>query len=207
MPLKNKIVHEARKLFSLKGFLSTGINDIIAAAGTSKGGFYNHFSSKEELFYAVLAESQKLWREKVLDSTREIESPIAKIVRIFINYKECYLKDTENFPGGCIFITFSVELDDTRPHLMKEVNKGFQGFKGLLTRILDDAIDQGELSKTSNADTIAETLFAGMLGAAVLYGVDKNDSILDQSIDSLIEYINFLSNRHMLNHVRQSEST
>jgi hypothetical protein len=90
---------------------------------------------------------------------------------------------------------------------MKEVNKGFDGFRALLTRLLDDAITQGELPQSLNSDAVAETLFAGMLGTSVLYGVDKNDSILDQSIDSLIEYMNFLSNRHMLNHVRQSEST
>ena len=83
MPLKNKIVHEARKLFSLKGFISTGINDIIAAAGTSKGGFYNHFASKEDLFYAVLAESQSIWRDKVLYSINEIKSPTKKMIKMF----------------------------------------------------------------------------------------------------------------------------
>jgi AcrR family transcriptional regulator len=207
MPLKDNIIHEAQKLFSLNGFLSTGINDIIAASGTSKGGFYNHFSSKEDLFYAVLSESQTIWRDKVLTSTSDIQSPTDKIIKILNNYRDGYLKDSENFPGGCIFITFSVELDDTRPHLMKEVNKGFDGFRALLTRLLDDAITQGELPQSLNSDAVAETLFAGMLGTSVLYGVDKNDSILDQSIDSLIEYMNFLSNRHMLNHVRQSEST
>ena len=54
MPLKNSIIHEAQKLFSLNGYLNTGVNDIIKAAGTSKGGFYNHFASKEDLFLAVL---------------------------------------------------------------------------------------------------------------------------------------------------------
>ncbi len=206
MPLKDNIVHESRKLFSLKGFLSTGINDIIAAAGTSKGGFYNHFASKEELFYAVLDESQSIWRDKVLDSFNEIESPTEKIIKILNNYKDRYLKDSENFPGGCIFITFSVELDDTRPQLMKEVNKGFEGFKALLTRLLDDAIDQGELPKSLNSDTVAETLFAGMLGASVLYGVDKDNLILDRSINSLIDYIYMLSDEHMPKHSRQSES-
>ena len=51
MILKEKIIHESLKLFSLKGFTSTSIQDILAAANTSKGGFYNHFSSKEDLFY------------------------------------------------------------------------------------------------------------------------------------------------------------
>ncbi|MCJ7535200.1 MAG: TetR/AcrR family transcriptional regulator [Anaerolineales bacterium] len=197
MPLKDTIVHESRKLFSLNGFLSTGINDIIAAAGTSKGGFYNLFSSKEELFYAVLAESQKLWREKVLNSTNEINSPTDKIIKIFINYRENYLKDFENFPGGCIFITFSIELDDARPHLMKEVNKGFEGFKTLLINLLDEAKDVDELPESINLDSIAQILFAGMLGASVLYGVEKDEQTLDRSIDALIEYIYLLRDEHM----------
>lgn len=204
MELKENIVHEAQKLFSLNGFLGTGINDIIAAAGTSKGGFYNHFTSKEDLFYAVLVESQSLWREKVLYSIHEIDSPKEKIIKILNNYRDRYLKDSENFPGGCIFITFSVELDDTRPHLMKEVNKGFEGFKGLLTRFIDDGIAQGELPQSLNSEAVSETLFAGMLGASVLYGVDKDSSTLDHSIDSLIEYIFFLSNEAFPDHILQS---
>ena len=206
MPLKDNIVHEAQKLFSLNGFLSTGINDIIAAAGTSKGGFYNHFASKEDLFYAVLAESQSIWRDKVLYSINEIKSPTKKMIKILYNYKDRYLKDSENFPGGCIFITFSVELDDTRPQLMKEVNKGFEGFKAMLTRLVDDAIDQGELPRSLNSDTVAEMLFASMLGASVLYGVDKDNLILDRSITSLIDYIYMLNDEHMPKHSRQSES-
>lgn len=197
MILKNEIVHEARKLFSLNGFLNTGINDIIAAARTSKGGFYNHFSSKDELFFAVLAESQMLWREKVLDSTREIESPSAKIVKIFENYRDEYLKDSENFPGGCIFITFSVELDDTRPYLMEEVQKGFNGFKGLLIRLLNEAVAAYELSANIDTESVAETLFAGMLGASVLYGVEKDDQTLDRSIKALIDYVYLLNEAYI----------
>ncbi len=206
MHLKETIVHEAQKLFSLNGFLSTGINDIIAAAGTSKGGFYNHFASKEELFYAVLAESQSIWREKVFDSIDEIESPLEKIFRVLHNYKDKYLKDKENFPGGCIFATFSVELDDTRPHLMMEVNKGFDGFKAKLVRLLDDAIYLGELPNSFNSNAVAETIFAVMLGASVLYGVYKDNSNLDHAINSLIDYIYMLRDELIPLHKEQSES-
>jgi TetR/AcrR family transcriptional repressor of nem operon len=198
MLLKNLIIHESRKLFSLNGFLSTGINDIIAASETSKGGFYNHFSSKEQLFYAVLDESQKLWREKVLIGIQEIDSPSEKIVNILKNYRDHYLKDSKNFPGGCIFITFSVELDDTLPHLMKEVNKGFKGFKGLLGRLVDEAKAANEMYIDTDSDAVAETLFAGMLGASVLYGVEKDNLTLDRSINSLIDYVSQLRDEHYL---------
>ena len=117
---KDTIIHEAQKLFSLKGYLNTGVKEIIQAAGTSKGGFYNHFASKEELFFDVLHVSQQIWRERVLTSTTSIQSPTKKIIHILNNYRDKYIKDAENFPGGCIFITFSVELDDTRPHLSSQ---------------------------------------------------------------------------------------
>jgi len=199
---RDNIIHEAQKLFSLNGFLGTGINDIIQAAGTSKGGFYNHFCSKEDLFLEVLAESQSIWRETVLTSISEIESPTEKVVQILVNYRDRYLKDTDNFPGGCIFITFSVELDDTRPHLVKEVHKGFKGFKSMLNRLLEEAIEQGELPGDLNPTTVTEMLFTGMLGASVLYGVNKSMSTLDCSIDSLIDYLYMLGDRRVLNRAR-----
>jgi len=189
MNLKERIIHESLKLFSLKGFCSTSINDILEAANTSKGGFYNHFASKEDLFFQVLDEAQRIWREKTLSGLDEIESPVGKIKRLLENYRDRYLNDTENFPGGCIFITFSVELDDQRPHLSKEVSKGFMGLKAMLKRLLDEGRESGELSKNVDTSAITEMLFAGMLGASVIYGLDKSTASLDRSINTLINYL------------------
>ena len=198
MSLKETIVHESLKLFSLKGFLTTSINDILEAASTSKGGFYNHFASKEELFFEVLDEARRIWRERCLAGLDEIESPIGKIRLLMENYRDRYLRDTENFPGGCIFITFSVELDDTLPHLMEEVNKGFKGYIRLLTRLLNEAKEANELFLDTDSEAVAETIFAGMLGASVLYGVEKDELILDRSINSLIDYVSQLRKEHYL---------
>lgn len=193
MTLRENIIHEAQKLFSLNGFLSTGINDIIRAAGTSKGGFYNHFCSKEELFLEVLAESQKIWRDKVLYLVNQIESPTEKINQILVNYRDLYLKDSDNFPGGCIFITFSVELDDTRPHLMQEVNKGFVGLKNLLQQFLEEGKEQGELKEDVNINRATELIFSGMIGTSVLFGADKSTTNMGRSINSLIDYLDDLT--------------
>jgi AcrR family transcriptional regulator len=163
MTLKETIIHESQKLFSLNGFLNTGINEIIEAANTSKGGFYNHFASKEELFYEVLAEAQKMWRNRVLYGLNELDSPLEKVIIILENYRDRYLKDEENFPGGCIFITLSVELDDQYPQLMQEVNKGFIGLKNLLKRYLEEAKERGELKQTVNVHNATEMIFSGKI--------------------------------------------
>jgi len=187
--LRERIIHESLKLFSLKGFLSTSIDDILQAANASKGGFYNHFPSKEALFFEVLEEARRIWRERCLSGLDEIESPVGKIERLLENYRDQYLKDGENFPGGCIFVTFSVELDDQLPDLCREVNVGFVGLKALIQRLLDEAKESGELSKNSSTSAITEMLFAGMVGASVIYGVDKSTDGLDSSINTLIDFL------------------
>ena len=194
MNLKDTIVHEALKLFSLNGFLSTSVQDILSAANTSKGGFYNHFSSKEDLFFQVLDEARKIWRERNLRGLDEIKDPIDKIIKLLENYKDRYLLDAENFPGGCIFIMFAVELGDSRPHLSKEVQKGFTGLKAMLKRLLDNGQSSAAIYNGKNTDTITEIIFNGMLGASVNYSVDKSYEALDKSIKSLIDYLDKLRN-------------
>jgi AcrR family transcriptional regulator len=193
MSLKDRIHHESLKLFSTKGYLNTSISDIMQAADTSKGGFYNHFESKDDLFYEVLAIAQGIWREKVLFGLDEIESPKAKIKRILVNYRDRYLKDDFNFPGGCIFVTFSVELDDQRPDLMKEVAHGFLGLKRMLKNFLEEGKEKGELRTDVNTDRATEMIFSGMIGSSVLSGVDKSNEGLDKSINSLILYLDGLA--------------
>ncbi len=189
MNLKEKIIHESLKLFSLKGFFSTSINDILEAANTSKGGFYNHFSGKDDLFFHVLDEARTIWREKNLKGLDEIVNSTEKIKSLLKNYKDRYLKDADNFPGGCVFITLAAELNDQRPQFSKELEKGFIGLKGMIKRLLDQAKESGELIKAVDTDTVTEILFSGMLGASLSYGVNKSKTSLDKSINSLIEYL------------------
>jgi TetR/AcrR family transcriptional regulator, transcriptional repressor for nem operon len=189
MTLREKIIHESLKLFSLKGFLSTSLHDIISAAGTSKGGFYNHFASKEDLFYHVLDEARKIWREKNLAEMEDIASPVGKIKKLLENFRDRYLKDSEEFPGGCIFITFAVELADQRPKLSREVQKGFVGFKHLIEQSLTDGLAAGELGCDVNTGAVTEMLFSGILGATVIYGIDKSSQSLDDAINPLIDYV------------------
>ena len=189
MILKDKIIHESLRLFSLKGFTSTSIQDILAAANTSKGGFYNHFSSKEDLFYQVLDEARRIWRERNLSGLKQAESFLDKVSLLLRNYKDLYLKDADNFPGGCVFITLAVELSDQIPHLSKEIEKGFIGLKSLYKRFLDEGKESGELNGNANTDAITEMIFNSMLGASVVFNANKSAAGLDKSVNSLIEYV------------------
>lgn len=193
MDLREKIIQESLKLFSLKGFLNTSIHDILEAAGTSKGGLYNHFMSKEDLFFAVLQAAQEIWRQRTLGGLDRIDKSLERIKKLLRNYIDLYLKDTEAFPGGCVFVTLSVELDDQRPRLSAAITKGFTGFKQMVNRWLDEAKASGEIRKDVDTKAVTEMIFAGMLGTSVIYGMEKSPDVLDKAIDTLITYIDTLT--------------
>jgi TetR/AcrR family transcriptional regulator, transcriptional repressor for nem operon len=55
---RERIVESARILFNRRGFEQVSIDDVMKEAGLTRGGFYNHFTSKDEL-YAAAVESFK----------------------------------------------------------------------------------------------------------------------------------------------------
>jgi hypothetical protein len=63
------------------------------------------------------------------------------------------------------------------------------GLKDMLKRWLDEGRALGELRDDVNTDSVTGMLFAGMMGASVVYGVEKSSESLDLPIDTLIDYL------------------
>lgn len=47
---RKRILDSARRLFNRRGLTEISIDEIMAGAGLTRGGFYSHFGSKEELY-------------------------------------------------------------------------------------------------------------------------------------------------------------
>ena len=193
VPLKDRIIHEALRQFSSKGFMSTSISDILESAGASKGGLYNHFKSKEELFFAALSEARKIWRQRNLAGLNHCDRPLGKLQQILENYRDHYLADSENFPGGCVFVALAVELHDQQPHLAREVTEGFNRFKAMVKRLLEQEKAAGNLRNGVDPGMAAEIIFSGILGACVSYTSDKSKENLDHTINGLIDFLTMIS--------------
>jgi len=53
MTLKEKIIEAAYELFGTQGYENTSVAEIIEKAGASKGGFYHHFKSKDDILERI----------------------------------------------------------------------------------------------------------------------------------------------------------
>jgi AcrR family transcriptional regulator len=82
---RTKIMEAAIKLFSNSGYNKASVNDICAEAGISKGAFYHHFKSKQELFLALL-DGWLQTIDSAIEASEELTAP------------ETFMQMTEAFP-------------------------------------------------------------------------------------------------------------
>lgn len=81
---RERIVRAAARLFNRRGFAEVSIGEIMTAAGLTHGGFYRHFTSKDELYaetvrHFLKKEAPARW-QKGLASARVPDPAFAKFV-------------------------------------------------------------------------------------------------------------------------------
>jgi AcrR family transcriptional regulator len=68
---RHALLDAARRIFARDGFEASRIEDIAGATGHTRGAFYAHFSSKEDLFFA-------LFEQEAGDRLRELRSALER---------------------------------------------------------------------------------------------------------------------------------
>lgn len=107
MNVKEKIIKIAYNLFCEYGYENTSVQKIVDSSGSSKGGFYHHFSSKEEVVEAIahdfVAELEIKQQIMLQDSSKSVFERINNIYGEVIEYKKTLIV---NWPGIAKMLSF-----------------------------------------------------------------------------------------------------
>jgi AcrR family transcriptional regulator len=153
---RNEILDYAVKLFAQKGFYQTTIDDIAKEAGVSKGAVYTYFSSKEEIFLALLDEStENLQKELAVNKEQSAEK---KLTDLLDRFSASQL--TEDVKQQ---ILFQIEgwLYLSREERFRPIfRERWEKFHRLLAQIIKEGQQNGEFRRDVCADDVA-TWFLG----------------------------------------------
>ncbi|MCK4988069.1 MAG: TetR/AcrR family transcriptional regulator [Desulfobacterales bacterium] len=185
---RQNIIEKSLQLFCVKGYYNTSINDILEATGLTKGGLYGHFSSKEDIWYAVYDEALGIWRQVVFKGIQSNSSPLERIQTFIENDIKNKLGNGV-FEGGCFFHSMLVELSGQSVAMSKHILGGFMQLAGLLCTWLEQADQQGMLKEGLNFKEIANYIIISLNGAAALYASSRDPAILDHTVSQLRFYI------------------
>ncbi len=76
---RQELLNAAEKLFCAKGYEGTSVQDILNAAEMSKGGFYHHFASKEDVIKALCARRAERALAYTEDALSKADSSMGRI--------------------------------------------------------------------------------------------------------------------------------
>lgn len=76
---KERILEAAVDVFALKGYHGAGVEDIVAASGTSKGAFYHYFASKQAIFLTLMDSLAALVEQGVESAISAEQGAMAKV--------------------------------------------------------------------------------------------------------------------------------
>jgi AcrR family transcriptional regulator len=76
------LLESARRVFANQGFEASRIEDIAAATGHTRGAFYAHFSSKEDLFFALLEQEANRRVHRIRTAMESHDDPELRLVAL-----------------------------------------------------------------------------------------------------------------------------
>ncbi|HEX4671305.1 MAG TPA: TetR/AcrR family transcriptional regulator [Solirubrobacteraceae bacterium] len=74
------LIGAARKLFAERGYAAVGTEEIVQAAGVTRGALYHHFRDKEELFQAVLVQVSAETTTRIAREASTVDDPWEELV-------------------------------------------------------------------------------------------------------------------------------
>jgi len=186
---RQRLVETALRLFASRGYHNTSIADILRESGCKRGTLYHYFSSKEELGYAAIDESFRLFIEKGAASRLGTnEHPIDRL-----------LKSLDALPSA-IKLETTGSLAAGVAARMAAVHEGFrQRVERRLDRLADDLVEilrngvaDGQIADSVDPRVLAHVCFIVSQGSQFADLLGQRKVIWEDTRRWLKDYLNSL---------------
>jgi TetR/AcrR family transcriptional regulator, transcriptional repressor for nem operon len=162
---RERILDSARRLFTRSGYESVTIDHVMAHAGMTRGGFYNHFTSKADLFAAAV-ESYTRTTPWTVTGIQAPEDSAPDLARWLVEF---YLSDD---------MLQDVEVKCPLYGLPNDVSRAGSAPRESYTRLIQRTLGvfAAALGATSDAVARAEAVLSTCVGAMLLASTtDRSD--------------------------------
>jgi AcrR family transcriptional regulator len=177
---REHIVEAADRLFYRQGYEHTSFADIAHVVRISRGNFYFHFKTKDEILDAVI-ERRLADTRGILDRWEIEGKEPADRIRSFIDILIANRADIKRY--GCPVGTLCTELAKLGHAAQPAANGLFTLFRTWLRRQFV------RLGRTADADTLAMHLLARSQGVATLASNFRDESFMRREVEQMHEWL------------------
>ncbi len=187
---RSKILQVAAEEILKNGFQSTSVGDILNRTELSKGCFYHHFSSKQELGYAVLDESLVEVKREIWMPIINSQNPLQSVINMF-NSPEQYM-DCETVKHGCPINNLAQEMSPIDEGFRARIEAIYSDWKAHLTDALKNSQVNDLMREDVNPEQIATLIIAVSQGAVGIAKNAQQPSSFNEYTRGLVNYLSSL---------------
>ena len=188
---KARLLEATLKVVRVRGYTATRIEDVCAEAGLTKGSFFHHFKSKEDLALAAVAHWEDFTRGFFAGAPyHRAADPLDRLLA-YVDFRKSML--TGDLPEfTCFAGTIIQEAYVTHPEIVAACEKNVSGHARTLETDIDEAMRKYGVGDGWTAESLALHMQAVLQGAFILAKAKGGADVAVWSLDHLRRYLALL---------------
>jgi TetR/AcrR family transcriptional repressor of nem operon len=164
-----RILDSAARLFRSRGYDAASIDEIMAGGALTRGGFYLHFRSKQELFAAYVGRELDFGRQLRRASEREPETPLNGAAEAL----DFYLSpgNRGRVARGCTVVSNAADVARSPQRTRRAFTRAFEGMREEFERVA---------AGTPDPDAAALAAIATCVGGVVLGRALADEALVER---------------------------
>ena len=155
---KKRILTESMRLFLEKGYHGTSIDEITRAVDLTKGGFYWHFKSKEDLLKRIIKEFEKRFLGGLIQAVNGVQGSFVDRIEKYFRYNSAFAYYHHDM---CVsFTTLSGELVGAHHSIEPEIRRIYKKWQNFVSSLILQGKKEKIVKKEFDADLTALIIIA-----------------------------------------------
>ncbi|KDN54606.1 TetR/AcrR family transcriptional regulator [Flavobacterium seoulense] len=185
------ILHKAFELIYTKGYQTTSIDEIIATTKVTKGAFYYHFKTKDEMGIAIIEEILKPTMMKhFIEPIEKSQNPIDD----FYNMISYLLMDDPflQVKYGCPVGNLTQEMSPWNNNFTEALRELVSQWKLTIIKAIEKGQEEGLIRRDVIAEQVALFILSGYWGIRNFGKLQNNNSVYVVYLQGFKKYLNNL---------------
>lgn len=177
--LRHRILDAGLKVLLRKGYIGSGVRDIMAEAQAPQGSFTNHFRSKEAFAGEILDSYFDDLKRVVAGTLGDTSLSPRERLRRYLDVITARL-EADGFSRGCLIGDFSLEAAPISELLRERLATIFLEWRTPFSACIAEAQSVGQISTDFSSADLADFLLASWEGAILRMKVDRTSESLER---------------------------
>ena len=189
------IMDAAQGLILERGFAGTSVDDVLGLAGVTKGAFFHHFRSKQDLAHALMQRYAALDLGHLEGKMQRAEAlstdPLQQLL-VFIGLFREEAADLTQPDAGCLMASYCYEAGLFQAEILEIISANMLTWRDRLTAKLKEIADRYPPRRDVHLPSLADQITVVFEGAYILSRIVADPAVAVQQLQHHRTYVELL---------------